>query len=169
MRRTMKLALLMTAAALLVPASAAATRTFNPTSLSFQSPLGKESPGQTATYSVDAAEPAFNRTVNPFISTPSGGACTPPPNGGCVFRFTTTCPVFPAALPAGDQSCSFTVYYNQDTPGTAEAELHANVSGPAVTLLGKVIAGKKKKCKKKSGGTRRSAAVAKKKCKKKKR
>ena len=167
MQRTVKLALLIIGVTLFVPASAAATRTFSPTSLTFQTPLGKESAGQTVTYSIDATE--FTRSVSPSIQT-AGGACTPPPDGGCVFRFTTTCPIFPAMLPPGNQSCTFTVFHKQDIPGKAEATLHSHVGMPFVTLTGSVTGGKKKKCKKKGGGggTRRSATVAKKKCKKKK-
>ena len=165
MSRGTKLFLLIMGATLLVPAGAQATRTFNPTSLTFQTPLGRESAGQTVTYSIDATE--FTRSVSPSIQT-AGGACTPPPNGGCVFRFTTTCPIFPAMLPPGNQSCTFTVFHKQDIPGKAEATLHSHVGQPFVTLTGSTTGGKKKKCKKK-GSRGRSAAIAKKKCKKKKR
>jgi hypothetical protein len=166
MKRSTSLGLLIAMAALLAPASAQATKTFSPTTLTFPATAaGKESAGQTVTFNIDAAEPAFSRAISPFISNPGGQAC--PADGFCAFRFTTTCPVYPALPPSfGAFSCSFTVFFKPDSPGKVPAELHANVGAPFVTLSGTATSGKKK-CKKKKGGNRRAATVAKK-CKKKK-
>ena len=170
MRRSLKFALVIIGVTLLAPAGAQATKTVAPTSLTFPvTEVDRESAGQTVTFSIQASDMS-GRTTQPYIAQGASGSQSCPPQGFCDFRFTTTCPIFPATFAAGDQSCTFTVYFTPyDFFGT---KLRQNVlvtgfSGPNVPLQGTqtLNAGgkKKKKCKKK----KHSAAAAKK-CKKKK-
>ena len=172
MRLSMRSALLIAGVTLLAPASAHATKTFSPTSLTFgATAVGTESAPQTVTYSSDALEIA--RTTQPFIARAGGDPC--PPSGFCDFRFTTTCPVSPMNFAPGAQSCTFTVFftpYDAVTPGTRSGALHATNGPPTVQLTGTSTVtpptGGTKKCKKKKGRSS-DASAARKKCKKKKR
>ena len=173
MERRLKLAALTLGLVLLAPASAQATRSFSPSSLIFPGTvIDAESAPQTLTYSIDAAE--SYRTTAPYIARGpggSGGSC--PPQGFCDFRFTTTCPIFPATFGPGAQSCTFTVYFTPYESGLREGALEPGSFGVNAPLSGNgtnapIGSGggkKKKKCKKKG---KKRAAVAKKKCGKKK-
>lgn len=160
----------------LLPGTAFAAKTASPSALSFPATeIDKESATQTVTVGI-AATDLSGRTTTPYVATAGGQACSP--SGFCNFKIVAnTCPVSPAAFPAGSQTCTISVSFTPYDPTDLGVETGSLVVGndfPDVALSGTSVAaprptpgGKKgKKCKKGKG--KKSASAAKKKCGKKK-